>query len=151
MKLPRLCGALHSRGNLRVPLASPPCPSTPIACVPRRAKDLLLVGNRLLPQEPALHLVDLPPSMNDVPLGLRAVFDAGWQFNGTRARILWSTNPTELARDSPTQPRTLLAPDELPAPNAVQALTMTTFRRRTVGEIADMICGNESDHFPYRK
>ena len=27
---------------------------------------------------------------------------------------------------------------------------MKTFRRRTVGEIADMICGNESDHFPYR-
>ena len=27
---------------------------------------------------------------------------------------------------------------------------MTGFRRRTVSEIADMVCGNESDHFKYR-
>ena len=27
---------------------------------------------------------------------------------------------------------------------------MKEFRRRTVNEIADMICGNESEHFPYR-
>ena len=27
---------------------------------------------------------------------------------------------------------------------------MTNFRKRTIHEIADMICGNESDFFPYR-